>query len=113
MSRAKKESKQILLKLKEKEKKLHTHKTKIHTQNAPLYQRSQLLAHVAMHMVDIECAHKPLMPDFTDLAAVRNTAKAINVTPDFQGTWECGKEFGKFSYEDAFELLQITREHFL
>lgn len=53
------------------------------------------------------------MPDFTGLAAVRNTAKAINVTLDFQGRWECGKEFGKFSYEDAFESLQITREHFL
>lgn len=48
------------------------------------------------------------MPDFTDLAAVRNKAKAINVTPDFQGRWECGREFGKFSYEDAFESLQRT-----
>lgn len=66
-----------------------------------------------MHTVHIECVHKPLLPDFTDLTAVRNTAKAINVTPDFQGRWECGKEFGKFSYEDAFEQLQITREHFL
>ena len=66
-----------------------------------------------MHAVNIECVHKPLMPDFTDLAAVRNKAKAVNVTPDFQGRWECGKAFGKFSYEDAFESLQRTREHFL
>lgn len=66
-----------------------------------------------MHTVNIECVHIPLMPDFTGLAEARNPAKAINVTPDFQGRWECGKEFGKFSYEDAFELLQITREHFL
>lgn len=61
-----------------------------------------------MHAANIECAHKPLMPDFTDLTAVRNKAKAVNVTPDFQGRWECGKEFGKFYYEDALEYLQTT-----
>jgi len=61
-----------------------------------------------MHAVNIECVHRPLMPDFTDLAAVRSNAKAVNVTLDFQGRWECGKEFGKFSYYDAFESLQRT-----
>lgn len=59
-----------------------------------------------MHAVNIECVHKPLMPDFTGLTAVRNKAKAVNVTHNFQGRCECGKEFVKFSYEDAFEFLQ-------
>lgn len=68
---------------------------------------------VSRCMLFIECVRRPLMPDFTDLTAVTNKAKAINVTPDFQGRWEYGKVFGKFSCKDGTESLKRTTEHFL